>query len=84
MDIIVTLSDAEHKALASIAVSPEEWVNNVVKERCRITINEIVKNEVERLLAAGEVVSGSKEDIVMAAPIESLAEVQARLDATNT
>lgn len=76
----ITLSDAEEKALKSVAVSAQEWIDNVVHERCRIAIDEIVNAEVQRKLAAGEPITGSKDDIVMAANIESAAERQARLE----
>lgn len=78
---IVTLSDAEDKALHYVAVSGEDWINNAVHERCRLAIEEIVNLEVQRKLAAGEPITGSKEDIVLAANIESAAETHARLDA---
>lgn len=77
----ITLSDAEDKALKSVAVSAQDWIDNAVHERCRIAIDEIVNTEVQRKLAAGESITGSKEDIVMAANIESAAERQARLEA---
>ena len=70
----ITLSDAENKALGYIAVSQQDWIDNAVHERCRIAIEEIVAAEVQRKLAAGETISGTKEDIVMAAPIKSVAE----------
>ena len=65
----VTLSDAENKALGYYAASQEDWINNAVHERCRIAIDEIVKIEVEKKLAAGQSISGSKEDIVNAAEL---------------
>jgi hypothetical protein len=77
----ITLSDAENKALGVVALSQQDWIDNAVHERCRIAIDEIVNAEVQRKLAAGETISGSKEDIVNAADIESAAERQARLDA---
>ena len=77
----ITLSDAQDKALKSVAVSAQEWIDNAVHERCRIAIDEIVNAEVQRLLAAGQPITGSKDDIVMAAQVESAAERQARLDA---
>jgi hypothetical protein len=83
MQITVTLSSAEHKALASIALSPEDWINNAVHERCRIAIEEIVAAEVQRKLDAGEPITGSKDDIVMAAQIESAADRQARMAAES-
>lgn len=77
----ITLTDAEHKALAHVALSPEDWIQNAVHERCRIAIEEIVAAEVQRKLAAGEAITGTKDDIVMAAQIESAAERQVRLEA---
>jgi hypothetical protein len=70
----VTLSDAENKALGYYAASQEDWINNAVHERCRIAIDEIVKMEVEKKLAAGQSISGSKEDIVNAAELPVAAE----------
>lgn len=77
----VTLSDAEAKALASVAVDPDAWVDNAVKERARIAMDDIVNAEVQRKLAIGEAITGTKEDIVMAANVESAADRQARLEA---
>jgi hypothetical protein len=83
MQFTITLSDAQHKALASVALSPEEWINNVVHERCRIAIEEIVAAEVQRKLAAGESITGTKDDIVMAAQVESAADRQARMEGSQ-
>lgn len=77
----ITLTDAEDKALGVVALSQQEWIDNAVHNRCRIAIEEIVAAEVQRKLAAGESITGSKEDIVMAANVESAAEKQARLNA---
>jgi hypothetical protein len=77
----ITLSDAEDKALHVVAMSAQDWIQNAVHERCRIAIEEIVAAEVQRKLAAGEAITGSKDDIVMAAQVESAAERQARMEA---
>lgn len=77
----ITLSDAEDKALNVVAISAQDWIDNAVHERCRIAIDEIVNAEVQRKLTAGEPITGSKDDIVMAADIESAAERQARMEA---
>ena len=77
----ITLSDAEDKALGVVAFSQNDWIQNAVHERCRIAIEEIVAAEVQRKLAAGESITGSKDDIVMAANVESAAERQARMEA---
>ena len=81
--ITITLSDAEFKALESFATSAQEWVDNAVHNRCRIAIDEIVSSEVERITATGGTISGSKEEIVNAAPIKSAAERQAEYEAAQ-
>ena len=37
----ITLSDAEDKALHIVALSAQDWIDNVVHERCRIAIDEM-------------------------------------------
>ena len=81
---IITLTDAEDKALSVVALSQQDWIDNAVHNRCRIAIEEIVNAEVQRKLAAGEQITGSKEDIVLAAIIETAAEQQAELEQLNT
>jgi len=68
--ITIILSDAEEKALNYIAISAEEWIQNVVHHRCKEAMNDIVAQEVERITAIGGSISGTKEDIVLAAPIK--------------
>jgi len=76
----ITLSDAQDKALSVVAASQQDWIENAVFERCRIAIDEIVNAEVQRKLAAGEPITGSKEDIVMAADVETAVEKEVRLE----
>ena len=70
----ITLSDAEDKALGVVAFSQDDWIQNAVHERCRIAMEEIIAAEVQRLLGEGKSITGTKDDIVMAAPIKSAAE----------
>ena len=77
----ITLSDAEDKALHTVALSAQDWIDNAVHERCRIAIDKIFIAEAQRISATGGEISGTKDSIVMAANIESAAERQARLDA---
>jgi hypothetical protein len=70
----ITLSDAEDKALGYVALSQQDWIENAVKARCENAIQEIFQLEVERKIAAGESITGTKEDIVLAANIRSAAE----------
>lgn len=77
----ITLSDAEDKALGVVALSQQDWIDNMVKNRCRVAIEEIVAAEVERITASGGSISGSKEDIVLAASTKSMAQVEAEYKA---
>jgi hypothetical protein len=77
----ITLSAAEDKALKSVVLSAQDWIDNAIHERCRIAIEEIVASEVQRLLAAGQPITGTKDDIVMAAPIKSAAVRQEEIEA---
>lgn len=77
----ITLSEAQDKALSTVTLSQQDWIENAVFERCRLAIEDIVSVEIQRKLAAGETISGSKEDIVLAADIETAAEKNARLQA---
>lgn len=75
----ITLSAAEDKALHVVALDAQDWIDNAVHERCRIAMDEIIAAEVKRLLDAGEPITGSRDDIVMAAPIQSAAERNAEV-----
>lgn len=77
----VTLTDAEDKALHVVALSAQDWIDTAVHERCRIAIDEIVAAEVERVTSSGGTLSGTKEDIVIAAPVKSAAERQDEFNA---
>lgn len=76
----IILTEAEDKALSTVTLNQNEWIQNVVHERCRVAIEEIVASEVQRKLDAGETITGSKEDIVVAADVETAAERQTRLE----
>lgn len=76
----VTLNEAQEKALRWVAADPQDWIENFVFARCQSAIDEIVNNEVQRKLTAGETISGTKEDIVMAADIISAEQRNAEFD----
>lgn len=77
----IELSEAEDKALSIVALDQNEWIQNAVHNRCTAAIEEIVQAEVQRLLSEGKPITGSKDDIVLAADIETAAERQARIEA---
>lgn len=74
------LTNAQKKALETEIIDIQEWIENFVFHRAQVTIDSIVNVEVQRKLDAGETISGTKEDIVLGAPIESAAERQQRID----
>ena len=80
----VTLTDAEDKALSVVAISQQEWIDNAVKNRCRISKEEIVASEIKRIRESGGTISGTDDEIVMAATVETAAEKQARIEAEES
>lgn len=64
MDYTITLTEAEDKALSYEALSQQDWIENAVKERCRIAIDEIVKICVEKCLENSIQIPGSKDEMV--------------------
>lgn len=60
----ITLTDAEDKALKSVAVSVQDWIDNAVHERCRVAIDEIVAVTVQKCLETGIQIPSSKEAMV--------------------
>ncbi len=85
MEITITLTEAETKALAYVAFDPQEWAENAVKERARIAMEEIFQTEAQRMLADPNVTSipADREAVVLAADIKSAAERQAEADLSN-
>jgi hypothetical protein len=67
MDYTITLTDTEKLAMEHIAYEPQDWVENAMKERARIAIEEIVALSVQKFLALNQTIPGSREEIVAAA-----------------
>ena len=76
MEIKITLTSTQEKALAYVAASPQEWAENLVHNRCRIAIDEIYNMEVARMTADPNITSipADKDTVVLAADIQSAAE----------
>ena len=64
MDYTVTLTSTEDLALSYAALSQQDWINNVVHERCRIAIDEIVQITVQKCIDTGTQIPNTKEAIV--------------------
>ena len=82
MNITIELTETQEKALAYVALSPQEWAENVVHNRCRIAIDEIYDMEVVRMTADPAITSipADKDAVVLAADIQSVAERDAAID----
>ena len=67
MNYTITLTETEKLAMEYVAYDPQDWVENAMKERARIAIDEIVKLAVEKFLELEQTIPGSKDEIVAAA-----------------
>ena len=81
-----TLTDAETKAMEYIAVSVQDWTDNALKNRARISIDEIYDMEVARMTADPLIttIPADKEQVVLDAVIDSAAVRQAAAEADTT
>lgn len=62
--ITIELTDTQYKGLEYAALSPEDWADNAVTERCRIANDEIVNITVQHCLDNGIQVPATREEIV--------------------
>lgn len=85
MQHTITLTDAEESALQFVSLDPVEWINNAVRERCRIAIDEIVAITVQKCLDTGTPIPGSKDGMVTLAFaqgwVKTAAQAQAEAEA---
>ena len=79
----VELNEAETKAMEYITADVQAWVDNSLKNRARIAIDEIYADEVERMTADPEITSipADKNAVVLSAEIQSAAERAAQTEA---
>lgn len=63
-NITITLTDAQYKGLEYVALSPQDWADNAVTDRCRIANDEITDIVVKHCLDNGIQVPATREDIV--------------------
>ena len=83
MNITITLTAAQEKGLAFVAVSPQEWAENAVHNRCRLAIDEIYTDEVARMTADPSITSipADRDAVVLAADVQTAAERNAAAEA---
>lgn len=64
MNYTIDLTQAEDSALSVVALSQDGWIQNAVKERCRVAIDEIVQVTVQKCLETNVQIPGSKDEMV--------------------
>ena len=64
MNYTIELTKTEDMALSYDAASQQDWIDNVVHNRCRIAIDDIVQIAVQKFIEAGESMPGDKDQIV--------------------
>ncbi len=76
-EFVVSLSDAELKALAAVVRSPQEWIENAVKEMCRRAMEDVFQSEVRKMIADPSVteIPADMESVVLAADVTPAAEL---------
>ena len=78
----ITLTAAEDAALAYVALSQQDWIDNAAHERARIAMDEIFQLEVQRMLADPNTteIPADREAVVLAADVKTAAERQAEAE----
>jgi hypothetical protein len=77
----ITVTDAQAKALSVIALNPQDFLQNFATVQADNAIEEIVAEQVRLALDTGGTVTGTREEIVLSASVETAVERQARFDA---
>jgi hypothetical protein len=78
MEITIALTEAEHKALAYVALDPVDWVQNAAQARAMAAMEEMFQEEVKVALADPNTTSipADREAVVLASTLPSAAERQ--------
>lgn len=61
----VQVSDADDVAFSVIAADPNEWVQNVVRNRIEEAREEVVQKAIQKYLESGEQIPTSKDEIIL-------------------
>lgn len=64
MEYKIKLTDTEDKALSYVSATQQDWIDNVVHNRCRIATDEIVGIYTKRALDEGVQIPTTREKIV--------------------
>lgn len=82
----IEVTDAQQKALEYAFYSPQEWIENTIKDRANSSMKDIVISQLGFAEITGETFSGTVEEIVLNADIKTAAERRnsINLSACNT
>ena len=58
------MANAENLALSHVAANQQDWIDNAVKERARVAINDIVTLAVTKYLDQSITIPATREEIV--------------------
>jgi len=80
----ITLNEAQQKAFAHVVGDPAEWIKNFVELRCSKATDMIYTAEVARMTEDPSITSipADKSVVVLAADIQTAAEINAALEAS--
>jgi hypothetical protein len=67
----IELTDIEVKGLNYVALSADEWIQNAIRERARLAIDELVNDDIQFRLKNGLAISGTREEMAMASELPS-------------
>lgn len=76
MEITITLTDAEYKALSFVAVDPQDWVQNAASVRALAAMDEIFQAEIANALNNPKVktIPANREQVVLNSTLPLAAE----------
>lgn len=60
----ITLTETEDLAMQYTSISVDDWIQNVVHDRARIAVDEIVQIAVQKCLENGVPIPSTKDEIV--------------------
>lgn len=74
----VLLTDAEKKALGVFVKDIQEWIDNVVHERCRVAIDDVFQKEIKKMIEDPQVMNipADRESVVLSADIKLYTELE--------
>jgi hypothetical protein len=77
----IELDDLQVKSLSYVAADPNDWIQNAIRERCRLAFEELVADTIQHNLAHDIPITGGKVDIALASTLPSAADRNAAMHA---